>query len=162
MAAAESVIGLVSDRAAKEGVRITMEATAAIPALRADQRKLNQVLFNLLTNAIKFTGNDGSVRIALRCGPESGHVFEVSDTGIGIAAENIPKVLSKFGQVDSPLTRRHEGSGLGLPLTKAIVELHGGALEIESEVDVGTRVTVRFPPERIVTARVEPAQFPAQ
>ncbi len=162
VAAAESAVGLVSDRAAKEGVRITMEPIAAIPALRADPRKLNQVLFNLLTNAIKFTGNGGSVGIALRCGPESGHVFEVSDTGIGIAVEHIPKVLSKFGQVDSPLTRRHEGSGLGLPLTKAIVELHGGALEIESEVDVGTRVTVRFPPERIVTANAEPAQFPAQ
>ena len=162
LSAAESVVGLVSDRAAKEGVRITMEADAALPALRADPRKLNQVLFNLLTNAIKFTGNGGSVMLALRCGPESGHVFEVSDSGIGIAAENIPKVLSKFGQVDSPLTRRHEGSGLGLPLTRALVELHGGALEIESEVDVGTRVTVRFPSERIVTARAKPAQIPAQ
>jgi PAS domain S-box-containing protein len=160
VAAAEAAIGLVSDRAAKEGVRITMESPAALPALRADPRKLNQVLFNLLTNAIKFTEKGGRVVLALRCGPESGHVFEVSDTGIGIARENLPKVLSKFGQVDSPLTRRHEGSGLGLPLTRALVELHGGAFDIESEVDVGTTVTVRFPPERIVAARAEPAQLP--
>jgi PAS domain S-box-containing protein len=157
----ESVVRLVSDRAVKEGVRIALQAPAELPALRADARKLNQVLFNLLTNAIKFTREGGQVALALSCGPEGGHVFEVSDTGIGIAPENLPKVLSKFGQVDSSLTRRHEGTGLGLPLTKALVELHGGTFEIESEVDVGTTVTVRFPVGRIVTKSAPQLRQPA-
>ncbi len=83
------------------------------------------------------------------CRVDSGYVFQIVDTGIGIALEDIPKALSQFGQVDSDLNRRYEGMGLGLPLTKALVELHGGALDLQSEVSVGTTVTVRFPAERI-------------
>ena len=80
---------------------------------------------------------------------DSGYVFQVADTGIGIALEDIPKAFSQFGQVDSTLGRRHEGTGLGLPLTKALVELHGGSLDLQSEPGVGTTVTVSFPAERI-------------
>ncbi len=83
---------------------------------------------------------------------DSGYVFQIADTGIGIAPEDIPKALSRFGQVEDVLNRQHEGSGLGLPLTKAIVEQHGGSLDLQSEVGVGTTVTVRFPPERIVAS----------
>ncbi len=81
---------------------------------------------------------------------DSGHEFQIVDTGIGIAPEDIPKALSRFGQVDGDLDRQYEGTGLGLPLTKALVEQHGGALDVQSEVGVGTTVTVRFPAERIV------------
>ncbi len=77
-------------------------------------------------------------------------MFQVIDTWIGIALEDIPKALSQFGQVDGDLNRKFEGTGLGLPLTKALVEQHGGSLDLQSEVSVGTTVTVRFPAERIV------------
>ncbi len=83
---------------------------------------------------------------------DSGYVFQITDTGIGIAPEDIPKALSRFGQIDGDLNRQHEGTGLGLPLTKALVEQHGGCLDLQSEVGVGTTVTVRFPAERIVAS----------
>ncbi len=81
---------------------------------------------------------------------DSGYVFQIVDTGIGIASEDIPKALSRFGQVDGALNRQYEGAGLGLPLTTALVELHGGALDLQSQVGVGTTATVRFPATRIV------------
>ena len=81
---------------------------------------------------------------------DSGFVIQVADTGIGIAPEDISKALAQFGQVDSDLNRKYEGTGLGLPLTKALVELHGGYLDLQSQVGVGTTVTVRFPAARIV------------
>ncbi len=79
-------------------------------------------------------------------------MFKVIDTGIGIAPEDIPKALSRFGQIVGDLNRQYEGTGLGLPLTKALVELHGGSLDLQSEVGIGTTVTVRFPAERIVAS----------
>ena len=84
------------------------------------------------------------------CQLDSGHVFQIVDTGIGIAPEDIPKALSRFGQVDGDLDRQYEGAGLGLPLTKALVEQHGGVLDLRSQVGVGTTVTVCVPAERIV------------
>ena len=86
------------------------------------------------------------------CRRDDGYVFQVADSGIGIAPEDIPKVLAPFGQVDSTLARKYEGTGLGLPLTKSLVEMHGGALDLQSEVGVGTTVTVRFPAQRIVAS----------
>lgn len=82
--------------------------------------------------------------------------MRVIDTGIGIAPADIPKALSPFVQIDSTLSRKYEGTGLGLPLTKALVELHGGSLDLESEIGAGTTVTVRFPAERIVRERRGP------
>ncbi len=110
-----------------------------------------QILINLLSNAIKFTPNGGKVTIKSWPHPDDGYVFQVTDTGIGIALADIPKALSPFQQIDSDLNRKYEGTGLGLPLTKALVELHGGSLDLQSEVDVGTAVTVRFPAERIAS-----------
>ncbi len=92
---------------------------------------------------------------------DSGYVFQIIDTGIGIAPANIPKALSRFGQVDSDLNRQYEGTGLGLPLTKALVELHGGSFDLQSEVGVGTTVTVRFPVERIVSEAATGMQLPS-
>ena len=106
---------------------------------------------NLLTNAIKYTKPGGTVTINARCRPESSFVFQIVDTGIGIAPQDIPNALAQFGQVDSDLNRKYEGTGLGLPLTKALVELHGGALDLQSKVGAGTTVTVRFPAWRIVS-----------
>ncbi len=123
----------------------------ALPKLRADRRMLKQILVNLLSNAVKFTPQGGRVTVSAHCDPVAGFALTVADTGIGIALEDIPKALARFEQVDAKLDRRYEGTGLGLPLSKAFVELHGGSLELESEVGVGTTVTIRFP-----TGCVEP------
>jgi PAS domain S-box-containing protein len=121
-----------------------------LPALRADMRMLKQILINLLTNAVKFTPPGGKVTIRWWANLDDGFVFEVADTGIGMTREDIPKALARFGQVDGELNRQYEGAGLGLPLTKSLVELHGGSLKLQSKVNVGTRVTIRFPAERMV------------
>ena len=88
--------------------------------------------------------------LKVRCRDDSGFVFQVLDTGIGITPEDIPKALSQFGQIDGDLNRKYEGTGLGLPLTKSLVELHGGSLNLQSQLGVGTTVTIRLPAARIV------------
>ena len=145
----DSAVMLVRQRAVNNGVALKLEVEDNPPVLRADERKLKQILVNLLSNAVKFTKADGTVTIRVWCRADSGCVFQIADTGIGIAAEDIPKALSRFGQVDGNLNREYEGAGLGLPLTKALVELHGGALDLQSKPGVGTTVTVRFPAARI-------------
>ena len=147
-----SALKLVGHRAEQGGVKLELELADRLPALRADERKLKQILVNLLSNAIKFTNAGGEVALWAWCRTDSGYVFQIIDTGIGIAPEDIPKVLSRFGQVDGDLDRQYEGTGLGLPLTKALVEQHGGVLDLQSEVSVGTTVTVCFPAERIVAS----------
>ncbi len=147
-----STLKLVGHRAEQGGVRVELEFPDQLPALRADERKLKQILVNLLSNAVKFTDAGGVVTLKAWCRMDSGYVFQIADTGIGIAPEDIPKALSRFGQVDADLNRQYEGTGLGLPLTKALVEQHGGVLDLQSEVNVGTTVTVRFPAERIVAS----------
>ncbi len=144
-----SVWRLIQQRAELQGVRLILELPEDPPAMYADLRKLKQILVNLLSNAIKFTEAGGTVAMKVWFRGDSGYVFQVADTGIGIALEDIPKAFSQFGQVDSTLGRRHEGSGLGLPLTKALVELHGGSLDLQSQPGVGTTATARFPAERI-------------
>ncbi len=146
-----STLKLVEHRAEQGGVKLELELADQLPALRADKRKLKQILVNLLSNAVKFT-DGGEVALWAWCRMDSGHVFQITDTGIGIAPEDIPKALSHFGQVDGDLNRQYEGTGLGLPLTKALVELHGGILDVQSKVGVGTTITVRFPAERIVAS----------
>ena len=143
------VTTLVRQRAEHSGVALELEVADDLPLLRADQRKLRQILANLLTNAVKFTEPGGKVTVRVWCRGGSGYVFQIIDTGIGIAAADIPKALSPFGQVDSDRNREFEGTGLGLSLTKVLVELHGGSLDLQSEVGVGTTVTVRFPATRI-------------
>jgi PAS domain S-box-containing protein len=145
-----SCLRLVTERAIKGGVRIETEIPDDLAALRIDERKLKQILLNLLSNAVKFTPSGGSVTVKTWLSPDSGFVLQVADTGVGIALEDIPKALTPFGQVDSRLDRKYEGTGLGLPLTKSLVEKHGGSLELQSEVGVGTTVTVRLPKERAV------------
>jgi PAS domain S-box-containing protein len=143
------VITLVKQRARTAAIKVELDIRPAMPGLIGDRRKLKQILANLLSNAIKFTESGDRVVVKAWCNRRSGHVFQVIDTGIGMAAEDIPKALAPFQQVDCDLNRKFEGTGLGLPLTKALVELHGGSLDLQSEVGVGTTVTVRFPRARI-------------
>ncbi len=147
-----SALKLVEQRAEQDGIKLELELPDQLPALRADRRKLRQILVNLLSNAVKFTDAGGEVTLRAWCRMDSGYVFQIADTGIGIAPEDISKALARFGQVDGDLNRQYEGTGLGLPLTKALVEQHGGVLDLQSEVSVGTTVTVRFPAERIVAS----------
>ena len=146
----DSVVTLVRETARKNAIEIELDCAANLPDMLADRRKIKQILANLLSNGIKFTPAGGKISLRAWCDPDSGHGFRVVDTGIGIAPEDIPKALAPFQQIDSKLCRKHEGTGLGLPLTKALVELHGGTLEIESEVGVGTAVTLRFPADRMI------------
>ncbi|RMD64461.1 MAG: PAS domain S-box protein [Alphaproteobacteria bacterium] len=141
---------MVRQRAQANDITLECDPIGDFPALRADLRKMKQILINLLSNAIKFTPAGGTVRLSAGYGMAEGVRFQVSDTGIGIAAEDIPKALAPFQQVESSLSRSHEGSGLGLPLAKALVEMHGGTLELESEPGRGTTVTVRLPARRLI------------
>ncbi len=136
---------------AKAGdVAMHIEMDNRLPHIHADHRRVRQVLLNLISNGVKFTPPGGEVRVAASV--ENGSlVIRVTDTGIGIALEDIPTALERFGQIDSDLARKYEGTGLGLPLSKCLMEHHGGTLQIESEPGRGTTVSIRFPEERILT-----------
>jgi signal transduction histidine kinase len=143
---------LMAHRAESGRVLIEAQLPPELPLLWADELKLRQIILNLLSNAVKFTRPGGRVIVtAYDLGPGDAHGgfgIEIADSGIGMAAESIPLALSPFRQIDNRLDRKYEGTGLGLPLTKGLVELHGGALDITSQVDRGTTVTIRLPAAR--------------
>ncbi len=148
--AAKSCVALVRERAGEASITLDFDIAKDQPPLRADARMFKQILINLLSNAVKFTPAGGNVRIRAWGRTDEGYVVQISDTGIGIARGNICKAMIPFHQIDSQLDRKYEGTGLGLPLTKSLVDLHGGYLDLQSDLGTGTTVTVRFPPERIV------------
>jgi signal transduction histidine kinase len=152
----ESSVRLVREKANQASLELLNMVNDDTLRLFADERRAKQILLNLLSNAVKFTPKGG--RVSVDAGiDEGGNCFlSVSDTGVGIAPEDMDKVLSPFGQVDGSLSRRHEGSGLGLPLAGSLVELHGGTLDLDSEPGMGTTVTARFPTKRTARAK-EPA-----
>lgn len=141
---------LLRPRADSGGIALEFRVGETLPALFADVRKVKQVLINLLSNAVKFTEPGGRVTVEAFCDESGRLVLAVEDTGIGMAPEDIPIALQPFGQIDSALSRKYEGTGLGLPLSKSLVELHGGTFDIASAPGKGTRVTVRFPLERVL------------
>jgi two-component system cell cycle sensor histidine kinase PleC len=118
---------------------------ADLPRLYADPVKLRQVLINLLSNAVKFTEPGGTVTLRVQGHADGGVSFHVHDTGIGMTSADIKIALTPFGQVDAKLARKYEGVGLGLPLSKKLIELHGGTFDIESVPGQGTTVTVYLP-----------------
>ncbi len=156
----ETAISLVSARPEAEGLVIGVESEADLPVLRADETALKQVLVNLLSNAVKFT-DEGMVTVKITMAADGSMLIAVSDTGIGIAPEEIEKLGQPFYQVDSSLARKFEGTGLGLALSKSQMELHGGELIIESVETEGTTVTCRFPAERIETITSSEGTSPA-
>jgi len=140
---------MVAPQANAAGIGLFEETDPGVRFVRADERRLKQILINLLGNAVKFTKPGGQVRVrAFR--KEDALMICVTDTGIGMAGKDIPVALERFGQIDSTLARKYEGTGLGLPLAKQLAELHGGTLTIESAVNVGTTVTVTLPAARII------------
>jgi signal transduction histidine kinase len=140
---------MVEGQAATARITVSADIAPDLPLLRADRRRIKQILLNLLANALKFTAENGRVSVTGQL-TAKGLALAVMDTGIGIAKEDIPRALERFGQVDYSLARKYEGSGLGLPLSKQFAELHGGDLVLDSVVDAGTTVTVTLPRERLV------------
>jgi PAS domain S-box-containing protein len=145
----ETCRSMVAERAARGDVDLSMHVDADLPALVADELRTKQILLNLLVNAVKFTPAGGAVSFRAALDKEGWMALTIADTGIGIAASDIPKVMSMFGQAEDPYTRRHEGAGLGLPLARHLTELHDGIMVLDSTLGEGTTVTVRFPPVRV-------------
>ena len=144
----ESSLTFVKLMALKKNISVGANVPHNIGTIYADDRRMRQVLINLLSNAVKFTPNDGSVILRVRR-EEQVLVFEVEDTGIGIAPENIDKLFESFVQIDSSLSRQYSGTGLGLSLVRRLVELHGGSVNVESEVGKGSCFRVRLPHQRL-------------
>jgi PAS domain S-box-containing protein len=145
----EECLTLIRDRAEKSNVMLISDLEPRLPRLMCDERALKQVVLNFLSNAVKFTPARGEVTLRA-CRTADGIAISIKDTGIGMSNADITVALSAFGQVDSKLARRHQGTGLGLPITKSLIELHGGTLTIESAPKIGTTMTATFPRSRVV------------
>lgn len=145
----------VKGRADAAGIHTETEFSELLPGVRADQRAVMQILVNLLTNAVKFTPRDGRVMVGAELVDDGSLQISVSDTGIGIPENELLRVLEPFAQTDTTVSREYEGTGLGLPLSKRLIELHEGTLEIESEPGLGTTVRIEFPPARVLGAGAE-------
>ena len=143
-----ATLRMMRERAEEENLILTSEIDQNLPAMMGDPRRVKQVLINLLSNAIKFTPENGAVTVKATTDENGGLVVSVIDTGIGLSSSAIPTALKPFGQVDASLGRKFEGTGLGLPLSKAFMEMHGGKLWVESAPGQGTTIRLTFPPER--------------
>jgi signal transduction histidine kinase len=142
-------LALVADQARRKGLTIRTELPPSLPPLMAGELRLKQVLLNLLSNAVKFSREGGAVTLSVAL-PETGDlVIVVRDNGIGMKPHDIPVALEPFRQVDNALSRAYDGTGLGLPLAKMLIEMHGGTLTLESILDIGTTVTVTLPRSRL-------------
>ncbi len=152
-AAAEAARRLVAVRAEDSHIVLRKKLPANLPRLAGDERMVKQMVLNLLSNAIKFTPSRGAVTLSAGCDANGALFVSVADTGPGIAAAELPRILEAYGRTDAAERGAAEGTGLGLTLVKAMIELHGGALEIESEPGRGSTFTLRFPPARTALAK---------
>jgi|GEM_PF-589425 len=144
----QNSIRLVSPRAESAQVQLLEVIPNDHFVIKTDMKKLKQVMLNLLSNSVKFTPSGGSVTVTMWQNVVDESVsIEVKDTGIGIAPKDISRAMAPFGQVDNTLSRKYEGTGLGLPLTHKFVAIMGGTFNIQSEVGVGTTITICFPKE---------------
>ncbi len=143
---------LLSLRAKNRGITVTATFAPDMPRVWADERAIRQITLNLLTNAIKFTPPDGSITITVGWAPSGGQMLSIRDTGPGIPEAEIPVIMSSFGRGSLAQKNAEEGTGLGLPIVKGLIELHGGTFELKSEVRVGTEVIMVLPPERVIDA----------
>jgi two-component system, cell cycle sensor histidine kinase PleC len=141
------ILVLVEDMISKKNIRMILEIADDLPNIEADELKIKEILYNLLSNAIKFTPEGGNIGIRAKK-VDSEIEIVVWDTGVGIAPENMERIFEGFFRVDTPYSRVTEGTGLGVPLTKKLVELHGGKFSVESKgLDKGTSVRFSLPIE---------------
>jgi two-component system cell cycle sensor histidine kinase PleC len=162
-----SLAGIVEDchhllklRATNRGITIHEMFENELPRLWADERAIRQICLNLLSNAIKFTPQGGEIWLKVGWTASGGQYMSVKDTGAGIPEEEIPVVLASFGQGSNSIKSAEQGAGLGLPIAKSLVDLHGGTFQLKSKLRIGTEVIVTFPPERVVAA-MAPIHEPA-
>ncbi len=146
---AESSMRFVEPQAQKANISLSRSIGPAVTFLRADERRMRQILINILANAVKFTPPGGQVKLAMSW-IKKGLLIQISDTGIGIPADKIETAMEPFSQVEAGTSRNYQGTGLGLPLAKRLVELHGGTLSLESKVNSGTVVSITFPLDRVL------------
>ena len=149
-AAVEVSVGLLIERARRDGVQLYTRIAPDLPDLHADERRFRQIALNLVANAVKFTPEGGTVVVSAGQDGDGAFVLTVGDTGVGIAAEDMARIMAPFVQGGESGDRNLEGAGLGLPLVKLLVDLHDGELAIESTPGAGTTVTVRLPAARTV------------
>jgi signal transduction histidine kinase len=154
----ENAASMVRERATRQGIGLIVATDDSVGGMEGDERKVKQILFNLLSNAVKFTPNGGKVTLAARATEEQ-VVIAVHDTGIGIGADDLDKIFEEFYQVGA--SRTQEGTGLGLALTRRLVELHGGQLTVESEPGVGSTFTVTIPRHHAGVAQEMPTTMRA-
>jgi PAS domain S-box-containing protein len=145
--AVDEVCSVLTPMARQKNINITKDIAPSLQTVTLDPQKLKQILYNLLSNAVKFTGEGGRVQMVVSPGPEGSFQLQVKDTGIGIKPEDLGKLFIEFQQLDSSLARRYHGTGLGLSLTRKIVELQGGTIQVESEPGKGSTFTVVLPVE---------------
>jgi signal transduction histidine kinase len=147
----DECIKVVSSRSEHADITLSTEIAQNLPTFSGDELRIKQIVLNLLSNAIKFTPKGGRVLVRSNINDKGGLMISIDDTGIGIASSNIAKVLEPFSQVRDHSAQIHEGTGLGLTLSKSLTELHGGTLTIDSKLGKGTSVTLHFPPERTIS-----------
>ena len=148
-----ATLDVLARQAAASGVTLARDITEQTVVIRADEQRLRQVMLNVAGNAVKFTPAGGTVGVTMRPDMRGGAVITVSDSGIGIAEQNMAHVFEPFWQADSGLDRLKEGAGIGLPLARQLIALHGGRLELESRLGEGTKVTVHLPERAEVQPR---------
>ena len=149
-------LNMFSEQARRSEVALESDLSGDIPFLMADRQQVMQMLLNMIGNSIKYTKPGGCIRVTQGLEGCGALILTVSDTGIGIAPEDMDRTLVPFGQIDNELTRKHSGTGLGLPLTRRLIELHGGHLSMTSRPEVGTTVSLQFPSHRTVQRQADP------
>ena len=143
------VLSLFKERAQANRLTCELDVPEGLPRVWADERKLKQIVINLMSNAVKFTPEGGRVVLRAFRGDDGAVTLQVIDNGIGMNPESIPMALAPLHQIDGDLNRKYEGAGIGLSLAKALAELHGGRLELDSKLGEGTTVTVSLPASRV-------------
>jgi len=144
----DGALRMIADRAQEAGVMLERRMAPGLRAVIADERVCKQILLNLLSNAVKFTPQHGSIVVEAGEAPHGGLLIRVVDSGIGIGPEHLSQVFDRFNQVDGSYARQHGGTGLGLHLTKKLVELHGGSIHVDSKLGAGTTVSITLPASR--------------
>jgi signal transduction histidine kinase len=145
----QSAVRTIAPIAEKKSIYVDCELAQASMQICVDQTKFYQIILNVLSNGVKFTEPEGHIMIGTGVDVRGDLVISIKDTGIGISPEHLERVLSPFEQVADHLTKENEGTGLGLPIARALIELHGGDLTLSSDVGIGTTVALRLPHERI-------------